>query len=144
MILAENPAIDEVGMRSIERLRWKALLPWETFACHQLGAMYATGDGVGKDEAAAVRWYRRGARRGDPWCQYDLGFMMLLGEGTDRDPEAAVQWLTRAAEGGQAQSAKLLAELYASGEQGVSVDREKSARWAAASGTGAPSMDRRR
>jgi TPR repeat protein len=106
--------------------------------------MYATGDGVGKDEAAAVRWYRRGARRADPSCQYDLGFMVLLGEGTDRDPEAAVRWLTRAAEGGHAQAAKLLAELYASGEQGVPIDREKSARWAAASGTVAPSMDRRR
>lgn len=118
-------------MRSIAWLRWKALLPWETFACHQLGAMYATGDVVGKDEASAVRWYRRGARRGDPSCQYDLGFMVLLGEGTERDLEAAVRWLAGAAEAGHAQAAKLLAELYASGEHGVTTDRAESARWAA-------------
>lgn len=108
----------------------RSLLPWETFACHELGARYATGDGVGKDEAAAVRWYRRGARRGDPLCQYDLGFMILSGEGTDRDPELAVRWLERAAEGGQVQAARLLAELHGSGEHGVPADREKAARWA--------------
>ena len=50
--------------------------------------------------------------------------MALLGEGTDRDPEAAVRWLTRAAEGGHAEAAKLLAELYASKEDEVLVDLE--------------------
>lgn len=117
-------------MESVTLLRLRSLLPWETFACHELGARYATGDGVEKDEAAAVRWYRRGARRGDPLCQYDLGFMMLLGEGTDRDPKLAVRWLERAAEGGQVQAARLLADLYDSGEHGVPADREEAARWA--------------
>lgn len=116
-------------MKPIARLRWRALLPWDTFACHQLGAMYATGNGAEKDEAAAVRWYRRGASRGDPLCQCDLGFMVLLGEGTDRDPEGALRWLERAADGGHRQAARLLSELFASGEHGVGVDQERAARW---------------
>jgi TPR repeat protein len=116
-------------MDSIALLRLRSLLPWSTFACHQLGARYATGDGVEKDEAAAVRWYRRGARRGDPLCQYDLGFMILLGEGSDSDRELAVRWLERAADGGHSPAARLLSELFASGKHGVPIDRQESARW---------------
>jgi len=116
-------------MTTIAQLRWNALLPWVTLACHELGARYATGDGVEKDDAAAVRWYRRGARRGDPLCQYDLGFMILLGEGTEQDPEDAVRWLERAAEGGHRHAARLLSELFASGKHGVRADQDEAARW---------------
>jgi TPR repeat protein len=112
-------------------LRLRALLPWERFACHQLGAMYATGDGLPKDEKAAIRWYRRGARRGDPLSQYDLGFMLLLGDGTEPDPEGAVRWLSRAADGGEAQAARLLAEAYAKGSDGVPRNAAEARRWAA-------------
>lgn len=59
-----------------------ALLPWNRTAPHRLGALLATGDGIEKDDAAAVRWYRRGARRGDADSQYGLGFMIILGEET--------------------------------------------------------------
>lgn len=116
-------------MESVTLLRLRSLLPWETFACHELGARYATGDGVEKDEAAAVRWYRRGARRGDPLCQYDLGFMTLLGEGTNRDSVGAVRWLERSAEGGHRQAAGLLSDLYATGEHGVQIDQERAVHW---------------
>lgn len=92
-------------------LRLRALLPWDTFACHQLGAMLATGDGAPKNERAALRWYRRGARRGDPESQYDLGLMLLFGEGCKADREEAVRWLTIAAQGGHDTAARFLAQL---------------------------------
>lgn len=81
--------------RTVVWLKLKALFLREGFACHQLGAMYATGDGVTKSDRDAVLWYRRGAERGDPECQYDLGFMYLLGEVVDGYLQMAGPWVTR-------------------------------------------------
>jgi len=119
-----------MSLTSPVSLRLRALLPWDTIACHQLGAMYATGERVRKDEAAALRWYGRGARRGDPESQYDLGFMLLLGEGSGADSEAGVRWLSLSARGGHLSAAELLAELYATGERGVPRSEAESVNWA--------------
>jgi len=113
-------------------LKLRALLLRDSDACHQLGAMLATGDGLPKDEAAAVRWYRRGAELGDPFSQFDLAYMILLGEGTPSDPIAAVSWLERAAAAGDLQAPSLLSDLCASGLHGVNRDEEKARRWAEA------------
>src|SRR4051812_34404819 len=93
----------------------KALRPWDRFHPHQLGAAYATGDEVSKDEAAALRWYGLGARRGDRASMYDLGFMVLLGEGTAPDPNRAEALLRQAAELGFPDAARLLSDLYSVG-----------------------------
>ena len=49
------------------------------------------------DPAAAARWYRRTAARGDPIGQMNLGDMLSRGFGVGRDPEAAYLWLGLAA-----------------------------------------------
>lgn len=121
---------DQMSLTSPVSLRLRALWPWDTIACHQLGAMYATGEGVGKDETAALRWYGRGARRGDPESQYDLGFMLLLGEGAVADPKVGIRWLSFAARAGHFGAAQLLAELHATGERGVPRSEAESAYWA--------------
>ena len=121
---------DQMSLTSAVSLRLRALLPWDTIACHQLGAMHATGEGVEKDEAAALRWYGRAARRGDPESQYDLGFMLLLGEGAGADSEAGIRWLSFAARAGHFGAAKLLAEVYATGDSGVPRSEAESATWA--------------
>jgi TPR repeat protein len=110
-------------------LRLRALLQRDTLACHQLGAMYATGEVLQKNEKAAVRWYGRGARRGDPESQYDLGFMLLLGEGTEANPEAGVHWLSLAALGGHLGAARLLADLYSTGKSGVPRNAVEAEKW---------------
>ena len=110
-------------------LKLKALFLREGFACHQLGAIYATGDGVAKSDREAVRWYRRGAEGGDAECQYDLGFMYLLGEGVVADTETGVRWLRSAAELGEQQAARLLSDLYREGRYGVMSDEREAERW---------------
>jgi TPR repeat protein len=95
----------------LAKLHLQALLGPSTFAAHQLGAIYATGSEVPKDEVKAVRWYRFGAKRGDPESQYDLGFMILLGEGTPADTKTAAYWLQKAAAKGHESSLRLLGDI---------------------------------
>ena len=50
-----------------------------------LGVMMSEGQGVPKDEAGAVRWFRRAADAGDPRGMYGLGLMYYQGAGVERD-----------------------------------------------------------
>ena len=102
-------------------------------ACHQLGALYATGDQGNwpelKNSGKALRWYERGARMGDPECQYDLGFMYLSGEGAAQDPHAGVRLLEQAASQGFCNAIRLMADLFATGAHGVAADSGQAERW---------------
>ena len=63
-----------------------------------IGRMYATGRGVSRDDAEAVRWYRRAAGQGNALGQSNLGWMYENGRGVHRDRVEAVRWYTRAAD----------------------------------------------
>ena len=69
---------------------------------YNLGVMYADGRGVARDDAEAVRWYRRAAEQGNASGQYNLGGMYSTGRGVARDDAEAVRWYRRAAEQGNA------------------------------------------
>ena len=106
-----------MSLTSPWQLRFRGWLLRDNLACHQLGAMHATGDGVRRDDALAVRWYSRAAHRGDRESQYDLGYMLLLGEGVAADRSEARRWLERAAANGHAGAAALLQDLEAPGDR---------------------------
>ena len=57
-----------------------------------LGAMYATGEGVLEDDAEAVRWYRMAAEQGHASAQYNLGLMYAFGQGVLEDSVLAHMW----------------------------------------------------
>ena len=57
-----------------------------------LGFMYANGEGVLKDNAEAVRWYRLAAEQGLASAQYNLGVMCAKGEGVLKDSGLAHMW----------------------------------------------------
>ncbi len=42
-------------------------------AQYNLGICYANGQGVTKDEAEAVKWYRKAAEQNHAMAQYNLG-----------------------------------------------------------------------
>ena len=92
------------------RVRIRAAAPWDAFWKTQLAAMYATGDGLGKDVRRAARLYRKAAQMGFPEAQYNLGFMYLLGEGVQRDVGEARRLLELAAARGHETAARLLAD----------------------------------
>ena len=51
-----------------------------------LGVAYAHGEGVTKDVAEAVRWYRKAADAGDTKAMFNLGVLYRKGEGVAQDP----------------------------------------------------------
>ena len=62
--------------------------------------MYADGRGVPRDDAQAVRWYRKAADQDYPPAQYSLGVMYANGRGVPRDDSHAMTWYRKAAEQG--------------------------------------------
>ena len=54
--------------------------------------MYANGKGVAKNEAEAVKWYRKAAEQGHASGQCKLGFMYANGKGIAKDEAEAIRW----------------------------------------------------
>lgn len=65
-----------------------------------IAGMYRFGEGRPVDLAAAVKWYRRAARRNDAVAQMNLGEMYRRGLGVARDMQRAWMWFAIAAEQG--------------------------------------------
>ena len=64
--------------------------------------LYRDGRGVARDDAEAVRWFRRAAEQGHNDGQNNLGRMYSNGRGVRRDRVEVVGWYRRAAEQGDA------------------------------------------
>lgn len=93
-----------------------------------LGAMYAEGLGVVKDDAQAVRWYQRAAEQGLADAQFTLGLRYEDGRGVPKDDAQAVHWYRRAAEQGHARAQVRLGLMYAEG-RGVPRDEQQAYFW---------------
>jgi len=66
-------------------------------AQYLLGLFYATGQGVEKDYAEAIRWYRKAADQGLASAQLNLGVAYDIGQGVEKDYVEAYAWLNLAA-----------------------------------------------
>jgi TPR repeat protein len=62
-------------------------------AAFNLGTIHQYGDGVAKNPAEALKWYRIAAERGDRESQSRLGAMYLNGEGTAKDEKQGWRWI---------------------------------------------------
>ena len=76
-----------------------------------------------------MRWYQRGAARGDASCQYDLGFMYILGEGAPKNLQAGMDLMVQAAGQGYCEAIRLLADLFSTGKHGVVPDPVQAQHW---------------
>ena len=121
----------------------------------RLGHMYASGQGVPKAYAEAIRWYRRAAEQGDADAQYNLGLLYDRGYGGLQDDFVAVgngnaleqgdaasnhgqrvaqayaeaaRWYRKAAEQGHAYAQSNLGVMYVQG-RGVPQDYAEAIRW---------------
>jgi hypothetical protein len=94
----------------------RAALQGVAEAQNNLGVLYATGRGVGRNDAAAVHWYGLAAEQNDPKATSNLGMMYLEGRGVKRDFAKAFQLFGRAAEQGYAIAQNNLALMYANGQ----------------------------
>ena len=66
-------------------------------AQYNLGLMYANGEGVEKDYAEAVKWYRKAAEQGNAIAQSNLGWMYQYAKGVEKDFVEAYAWYNIAA-----------------------------------------------
>ena len=57
-----------------------------------LGFLYANGRGVPKDEAEALKWYRKAADQGYAPAQFNLGVSYANGQGVPKDEAEAYKW----------------------------------------------------
>ncbi len=94
----------------------------------QLGEMYFSGQGIGRDDAEATKWLRRSAEQGFGPAQRDLGLMYYLGRGAAKNSVQAEQWFKRAAGGGDVESAAMLGAMYDLGD-GVPKNDTEGAKW---------------
>ena len=85
-------------------------------AQHNLGLMYANGEGVAEDDVEAVRWYHLAADQGVADAQFNLGISYDYGEGVPEDDAEAVKWYQLAADQGLVEAQSNLGAMYGSGE----------------------------
>ena len=80
-------------------------------AMYYLGQMYASGFGVEKDLAKALRYYRTAAESGHVASQKEYGTALALGEGVEQNVAEGLKWLLIAARTGD-ESAKEYAARF--------------------------------
>ncbi len=80
----------------------------DAMAQYYLGFMYFEGLGVPKNDAEAVKWYRKAADQGIARAQYELGLMYFRGLGVPRDRAEAYFWWTLAAARGYRKASEWL------------------------------------
>src|SRR6266699_2348118 len=74
----------------------------------ELGRRYDKGEGVAKDPAEAVQWYRKAAEQNDAEGQLYLGLSYVKGEGVAEDLVEAYKWLLLAARQGDESAKKIV------------------------------------
>jgi TPR repeat protein len=104
-----------------------------TRAMYNLGVIYETGDagmGVVRDQAEAVRWYKKAAAAGhEGGAQHNLGAMHYLGHGVaSADKAKAAEWYLLSAEKGYTTSMVRLAGMHELGD-GIPRNRGEAVRW---------------
>lgn len=97
-------------------------------AQYALAGMYGKGDGVPKDDAQAVQWYRKVAEQGDARGQSMLGVMYTNARGVPRDYDEALKWFRKAAAQKSLHAYYNLAHMYSAGK-GVDRDFVEAANW---------------
>jgi TPR repeat protein len=98
-------------------------------AQYELGRAFFSGIlGVAKDEAEAVKWFRKAAEQNVADAQFSLGVCYANDRGVTKDDAEAVKWFRKAAEQNLADAQYNLGVCYDSGE-GVAKDEVEAYKW---------------
>ena len=84
--------------------------------------------GVVRDNAVAVKWFRKAAEQGHARAQFNLGWMYDNGRGVSKDESEAVKWYYKAAEQGHVRAQFNLGWDYRHG-CGVRQDYVEAVKW---------------
>lgn len=120
---------DDSLERQIERLRFAAE-DGHVESMFLLGAAYAQGKGVPRDDALAARWFHQAARKGHARARTSLAYLHSAGRGVRRDPVLAYVLLSQAVADGDPLARDLLLRLrrHMSPQQVREAERRLAAR----------------
>ena len=76
-----------------------------------LAVMYATGNGVQKNEREAFNWFHKAALNNHTEAKYYMGLSFLQGRGVKKQPHLARQWFKRAAKDGHSKAVFHLSQI---------------------------------
>ena len=93
-----------------------------------VGEKYYKGNGVDKNYAEAVKWYRKAAEHGYAKAQCDLGTCYYEGHGVSKDYQEAVKWFRMAAGQGSEKAQHNLGLCYYMGT-GLPQDYKEAVKW---------------
>lgn len=98
-------------------------------AQNRIGRSYLYGIGTPRDEAEAMRWYRKAAENGDSSAQYFLGRCYFYSyHGYNQDYAEAYKWLYKAAEQNYSAAQSAIAFMYYWGNH-VGRDYQQALMW---------------
>ena len=100
----------------------------DAIAQFNLGARYAAGRGIEKNECEAVSWYRKSADQGYVNGQFQLAACFEYGRGVHKDEMQAVAWYLTAATSGHIDSQYKVGRCYERG-RGVTQDMVNAVKW---------------
>lgn len=101
-----------------------------------LGEAYEKGELVRKNAFKAALHYHVGAARGQTDCQIALAKLYEAGVGVKQNSRLAFSWTLKAAQGGDKNSAQVIAHAYERGNDYVGVNKVKALAWYRKSGDG--------
>lgn len=104
------------------RLYRRAAMRGLAEAQQALAFMYATGQGVQRNETIAAGWFERAAEQGNSVAQHNLAVMYAEGRGVEQDERRAVHWFYRAACAGNEVARGWLSSTRQQWREEVSVD----------------------
>lgn len=90
--------------------------------------LYEAGDGVARDQAQSLAWYRRAALQGEPGAEAEIGGYYEEGDGVPDDWVEAAAWYRRSAEQGWMKGELALGRAYQYGI-GVPLDLGAAITW---------------
>jgi TPR repeat protein len=97
-------------------------------AQYLLGTFSRDGTGGKKDNAEAVRWFRKAADKEHVFAMSSLAWMYQQGRGVQKDDKQAVRWYRQAADKEDPGAMTNLGWMYAQG-RGVEKDDREAVRW---------------
>jgi len=100
----------------------------DTAAQFNLGNSYYKGEGVQKDYAEAVKWYRKAADQNHADAQFNLGLKYFNGQGVDKDYAETVKWYRKAAHQNHEFGQLGLGQMYEIGN-GIEKDYVEAYAW---------------
>lgn len=128
VIQAEGLIVPDTSSSPINKLKEQAVAG-NAIAQDQLGFAYLyDNQGVQKDDAEAVVWFRKAAEQGFGEGQFHLGQMYMTGRGVPRDDKEAAKYYLAAAQQGHYFAALNLSNLYVTG-RGVPKDEIEAYVW---------------